>query len=164
VYGQFVANILADYCSLFFVRRWLIFAGTRPIFALCTAPLVGFVIVVLCYSVVTTIMYSYMLDYVRSYFSAIWDPWEAAWYLYKRDGFASYPTVLIVPAFFVHLWLPLFAVGVVIAQLLSAVQLAGRFSQWFFKKGEFHPLRSIGYIAGFVTFLAVAFGMIVFRS
>jgi hypothetical protein len=83
------------------------------------------------------------------------------WYVFiKNRGMRR---ALLLPAFIVHLWLPLFAFGMVVAKLLNSVRSAGRFSQWFFVQGEAHPLRSIGYIAGAVTFLAVAAGMAIHR-
>ena len=65
-----------------------------------------------------------------------------------------------MPTLLVHLWLPLFAVGVLPAQAINSVRAAGRFTQWFFKQGEAHPLRSIGFIASILTFIAVAIGML----
>ncbi len=44
---QACQNIASDYFSLFFIRRWLILAGERPIFALTTAPAIGLLIVVI---------------------------------------------------------------------------------------------------------------------
>lgn len=41
---QLLADILADYISLFFIRRWLIIGGKRPLTALATAPIIGLLI------------------------------------------------------------------------------------------------------------------------
>ncbi|MGY4235971.1 hypothetical protein ACVIIW_004918 [Bradyrhizobium sp. USDA 4449] len=148
---QLGQNIASDYVSLFFIRQWLVMAGRRPLFALFTAPLIGAFIVAGCYALIDVVTFSISMgEFHWRYFledAAMWNR------LIHHDGVRR---SLLVPAFTVHLWLPLFALGVLIAQLLNSVRLAGRFSQWFFAQGEYHPLRSIGYIAGALTFVLMA--------
>ena len=52
--------------------------------------------------------------------------------------------------------LPLFAVGVVIAQGLNSLRLATTWSQWFLKNGSKQPFRAIGFVAALVVFLGAA--------
>jgi hypothetical protein len=158
IFTQVLANVVADYVSLFFIRRWLILGGQRPLMALITAPIIGMLIVIVVYLVrdvggfsiqTRTFQWSYFLD----------DFIE--WYGFIANQGTRWS--LLLPALLVHLWLPLFALGVVVAKVINSVRTAGRFSQWFFLRGEAHPLRSIGYIAAVATFIAVA-GVITVRS
>ena len=126
-------------------------AGKRPLSALVTAPVIGAIIVALCYTLIDVSTFSiWMSEFHWRYFLEDFSMWEG---LIRREGLRL---SLLVPAFAVHLWLPLFAFGVLIAQLMNSVRLAGRFSQWFFAQGKAHPLRSIGYIAGAATFVLSA--------
>jgi hypothetical protein len=152
---QLVANIFADYISLFLIRRWLVLAGQRPLLALTTAPLIGMVIVVAVYLVrdvggfsiqTGTFSFKYFIDDLSEWITFIYN---------RRIRFAY-----LVPALVVHLWLPLFALGVIVAKGINSVRAAGSFSQWFFKHGDAHPLRSVGFIASILTFIAVAVGML----
>lgn len=156
---QLVQNIIADYLSLFLVRRWLILGGLRPLLALTTAPVLGIAIVAICYDLTDVARFSlttgtfewhYFLD----------DVYE--WHGFIRNG--TFRWAFLVPAFLVQLWLPLFALGVVVAKAVNSLRAAGVLAQWFFKQGEFHPLRSIGYVAGAATFLLTAAVMLVRAS
>jgi hypothetical protein len=145
---QFCQNIVSDYFSLFFIRRWLVMAGKRPLFALVSAPLVGAIIVAGCYALIDVGTYSiWMGEFHWRYFLEDVFMWDR---LIRYEGMRW---SLLVPAFAVHLWMPLFALGVLVAQFINSVRMAGRFSQWFFAQGKAHPLRSIGYIAGAATFV-----------
>lgn len=42
-------NILADYISLFVIRRWLVKVGERTVLALLTVPIIGAVAIFLLY-------------------------------------------------------------------------------------------------------------------
>ena len=60
---------------------------------------------------------------------------------------------LMLAAFVVHLWLPLFAVCVVFLRALNYLRLAVGGVQWFVKKGREHPLDAIGYVAAGLVFV-----------
>jgi hypothetical protein len=155
---QTFANVFADYISLFFIRRWLILGGTRPLFALSTAPIIGVFIVAVCYDIRDVIDFSLTTGtFHLRYFLEDFDDWLV--FLSHRGTRRAF----LIPALVVHLWLPLFAFGIVVAKFLNSVRAAGRFSQWFFVQGQEHPLRSIGYIAGAMTFVMVAIGMALLR-
>ena len=62
---------------------------------------------------------------------------------------------LTIPAFIVHLWLPLFAMSVLAARALNSLRLAARFAQWFLKDGKKAPFRSLGIIAALIVFVSV---------
>ena len=59
----------------------------------------------------------------------------------------------IAPALIVFAWLPLFALGIVIARLLTPLSwIVGR-TQWALKEGNGHPIKAIGYVAAVVVLL-----------
>ena len=153
-FSQLGANILADYLSLFFIRRWLLLAGYKPLMALTTAPIIGAVIVAIVYLIrdiggfslqTWTFRFSYFIDDFYN------------WVRFISN--AGVRWALLLPAFVVHLWLPLFAIGVVVAQALNSFKSAAQFSQWFFLKGQAHPFRSVGAVAALVTLIVVGIGM-----
>ena len=65
---------------------------------------------------------------------------------------------LLIPAFIVHLWLPLFAVGATGVQLLYPMSRAVRWAQWFLRQGDRHPLQAIGMVAAVVVFAGTVIG------
>ncbi len=68
------------------------------------------------------------------------------------------------PAFVVFAWLPFFALGIVIARLLTPLAwIVGR-AQWALKEGKEHPLKAIGYVAAVVVFLGTVAGRAVFNA
>jgi hypothetical protein len=72
--------------------------------------------------------------------------------------------IFVFPALAVLTWLPLLALGIVIARLFTPLSwIAGR-TQWFLKEGKEHALKAIGYVAAVVVFLGTIAGRAVFRS
>jgi hypothetical protein len=72
--------------------------------------------------------------------------------------------IFTLPAMAVFVWLPLFALGIVIARLLTPLSwIVGR-AQWFLKEGNEHPLKAIGYVAAVVVFLGAVAGRAVFSA
>jgi hypothetical protein len=152
---QIGANIVADYLALFVIRRWLIIGGNRPLMALLTAPLIGVIIVVVVYAARDVGGFSIETwSFHWRYLNEDLEEWS---YFLRSPGLRLNKT-LLYPAVIVHLWLPLLAMGVIVAKGLNYLRTAGRFSQWFFKQGEAHPLRSIGFIASILTFIVMAVG------
>jgi len=68
------------------------------------------------------------------------------------------------PALAVFVWLPLFALGILIVRLLTPLSwIVGR-AQWFLKEGKEHPLKAIGYVAAVVVFLGTVAARAVFSA
>jgi len=64
----------------------------------------------------------------------------------------------------VFVWLPLFALGIVIVRLLTPLSwIVGR-TQWFLKEGKEHPLKAIGYVAAVAVFLGTVAGRAIFSA
>jgi hypothetical protein len=141
-------NIASDYLSLFLIRFWLTVAGQRPMFALCIGSLLGVANVFFVYIIIDVVTFSIM---TRSfYFIYFWqDVWN--WYVFMTHKGAN--KWFVVSAFLVNSWLLLFALGIVVVQLINYFRLATRGVQWFLKRGHDHPLQAIGYVAATVTFV-----------
>jgi hypothetical protein len=63
------------------------------------------------------------------------------------------------PAYLVHLWLLLFAIGALATRLLFIFFQSVEYAQWFLKQGNQHPLRAIGLPAALFVFI----GTVVWR-
>jgi len=126
ILSQFLANIVADYASLFLIRSWLVWGGQRPLTALITAPIIGLLIVVAVYLIRDVGGFSIQTrTFHLSYFLDDFIEWYG--FIYNRGLRWS----LLFPALLVHLWLPLFALGVLVAKAVNSVRTAGRFSVVF---------------------------------
>jgi len=82
-------------------------------------------------------------------------PWGAGW---------SYRLLLVWPALAVFVWLPLFALGIVVARLLTPLSWIVLRTQWFLKEGKEHPLKAIGYVAAVIVFIGTVAGRAVFSA
>jgi hypothetical protein len=142
------ATIFSDYISIFWVRRCLYFAGDHPIGALFLSLLVGMAVVSVIFWAaigVSMLLFPFSIEvsnpslfvYVELFFSELLDP-------------------ITRPALFVHLWLPLFALGALGVRLLYPLFRAVKWAQWFLKQGNQHPLRAIGMVAGVLVFMGTA--------
>jgi hypothetical protein len=69
--------------------------------------------------------------------------------------FKESPFILMgfAPAFFVHLWLPLFAFGALSVRIIYPVFRFIEWAQWFLKQGNQHPLRAVGIVAAALVFM-----------
>jgi hypothetical protein len=141
-----IPNIITDYVSLFAVRRLLVLAKGRPLFALWIGPLVGISIVGLFNLAINDAL-------LALYFW--WDSGDD--YLYVFYNVITYNftipewRALLAAACVVHLWLPLFAVSVGLLRVVG-------WMQWFFRDGRQHPYEVIGYMsAGIVLVGAFTF-------
>jgi hypothetical protein len=142
--------VLTDYISLFFVRHWLVSVGSRPIFGLIVAAVVGIIIV-------------YLGHLLRSLFFGLlpfdtpayedFDGWH--YFFGTMNLFDPMNNTLAkgtLPAFAVHLWFPIFAVAVLATQGLTVVFKALGWMQWFLKQGQHHPFQAVGYVAALIVF------------
>jgi hypothetical protein len=131
-------NILTDYVSLFYVRRWLITAGDRPVLAFTLGALTAILIVT---------MGNLLRDIVAFAFFAA-----------KKGQFHAPPLdqlalvfavtfIFSIPALIVFVWLPLFAMGILVARITGPLFRAAGKIQWFLKDGQTHPLKAVGCVA-----------------
>jgi hypothetical protein len=144
--------IVADYCSLFVVRRCLVLAGDRPFVALLFGAASGLIIIPTAHILPAVLLAAEgmlfnpaaKLDVYYAIFRSIVEWWPGA------------VIVVMAPAFLVHLWLPAFALGAFGVRLLYAIFQAVRGAQWFLKQGNQHPIRAIGRVAGVLVFMGTA--------
>jgi|SRR5262245_3632240 len=138
-----LGNMIGDYAALFIIRPLLIFGKRRPIAALLLGPIAGILVVLLAFGLFIWISVGLIKAFVEfretpvSLVSASL-VWEA----------------LLPAGFVVHLWLPLFALCVLLLRGLSYFRLAVGRTQWFLRGGREHPLDAIGYVAAGLVFVA----------
>jgi hypothetical protein len=117
-------------------------AQTRPIIFSLSSSFLGFVVVLLGFIAVSTgergITYWLgIIDHIPK-LTDLLDP--------------SMFVLVMKPAFVIHLWLPLFALSLVVVKLLYLIFRAVEWAQWFLKQGDAHPLKAIGIVATIIVF------------
>jgi hypothetical protein len=155
-------NIPSDYLSLFLIRPLLIRSGMKPVIGLALGTVTGAAIVLAG-------------DFLRRNFLVLWslaqfDGWQDVLLsfevgpLYAELRWFFEPGIFAWPALAVFVWLPLFALGILTARVLTPLTwIVGR-TQWFLKEGKEHPLKAIGYVAAVAVFVGTIAARAVFSS
>lgn len=162
-----VFNILTDYISLFFIRKWLTFEWPSPMISLVTGMLLGCIVIVAFFylqmMVISTIAGQYILGgslfenlvYEKIYLVNFLDVFMSIFASGGHGDLLSTPA-LVLPAFAVFLWLPLLAFGMSFVKLTNRVAYAVAKVQWFLANGDEHPLEAVGFVAAFAVFAVTA--------
>jgi hypothetical protein len=147
-------NIFSDYLSLFVIRPALIRSGAKPVSGLVLGALLGFAVVWII-RLIAIILVSYLeFDLGRQFPNIDLSRFEFEKHLLYD--------ITLLAGLLVFAWLPLFALGILIARLLTPLSwIVGR-TQWFLKEGKEHPLKAIGYVAAVVVFVGAVAGRWVF--
>jgi hypothetical protein len=155
---RILCNFAADYAALYLIRRWLILGGARPLLAALAGPLIGVAVLLAIYTVTDVLRFS-----IETWtFHPIYFVQGALyWIISFGDLHEGSRTALLLPALIIHLWLPLFAIGVLLTQLANYLFKATSWMQWFIKQGQYHPLQAIGYIAATVVFFGTIIGQLI---
>jgi hypothetical protein len=144
--SNLLVNILSDYGGLFIIKRFLILGGRRPIIASLLGPLVGITIVFLAFVIMGVLLSMFNVLLPVEEFDIV------------ERGLANVVIpvlkVLVNAAFVVHMWLPLFALCVILLRGLNYFRRAVGRTQWFLKSGREHPLDAIGYVGAGLGFIA----------
>ncbi|MCK1629236.1 hypothetical protein [Bradyrhizobium sp. 162] len=150
-----VFNLFSDYLSLFVIRPLLIRSGTTPVIGLAVAAVSGIAIVL------ATNSFRWLLIWCAGGECPGYDLFNIVNQVLMPGAMDDqHPLYSVLeslfftwPALAVFVWLPLFALGILTARLLTPLSwLVGR-TQWFLKEGKDHPLKAIGYVATIVVFL-----------
>jgi hypothetical protein len=153
-------NLLSDYLSLFLVRHYLTRAVERLFPALVIAPLLGAVVVMAVYVSYSVADYSFTTNtFNPAYF------WQAlqVW-LTKLSIRISSNTSILMAAFLVHAWLPLFALGAFATRVVIAVIKTFELSHWFIKRRDQTPFKAIGLVLAALVFLGVMVFSLIFAQ
>jgi hypothetical protein len=154
---QVIANLISDYLSLFVVRGWLNIARTRPLLALVGATVVGAVIIFIANNIIhvlltfVLIMSAMEIGPAQAIMSAIEGVME---YWTRHLGMFGWRLEVAtwLAAMAIHLWLLLFAIGLVLIRAMWwLLWLSGK-SQWFWKRGKERPFNAIGWVVAPVVF------------
>jgi hypothetical protein len=146
----FAFIVAVDYISLFIVRKCFTFGGHRLVLPLMVAFCSGFLAICLVFTVIIVAITTLILI-------AHGKSSEIGWGIrYMFNGYLDNPERLagLVPAFLVHLWLLLFAMGALGVRFLYPICRVIAWAQWFLKQGSQHPMRAIGMVAAALMFVA----------
>jgi hypothetical protein len=145
-------NVLSDYVSLFVIRRWFGKFGAKPVFALVTAALIGVLIVNVGMALrVTMFVWRDYAEMVGPLRTMILDKLQFAFFL-------------SIPASVVFVWLPLFALGILVVRALTPLSWIVTKAQWLLKDGNEHPLKAVGYVAAIAVFIVAAGWQTIFKA
>jgi hypothetical protein len=139
-------TVMSDYISLLFVRRFLNLAITHPILASMISSIVGVVVVIASYLIIGGLFFT-ISHWIGVSIQNL-NPLEA----YEVFGSSTTSMYVFTAAFIIHLWLPLFALSLLIVQLVYWLFRAVEGAQWFLKQGDAHPLKAIGVVATIIVF------------
>ena len=154
--GAFLFNILSDYLSLFVIRPLLVRSGTKPVIGLGLGAVSGVAIVLVGNFLREVFIEPFFL--VAQGHGPSFLVWLNAPMLFRAYMISSWPAMAV------FVWLPLFALGILIARLLTPLSWVVGRTQWFLKEGKEHPLKAIGYVAAVVVFLGTVAGRAVFSA
>ena len=164
-------NIISDYVSLFIIRPLLMRSGAKPVIGLSLGAASGIAIVLLGNSLRTILIWPFviyfaqteyepsLLERLNTYYGSFSGFESLVWFAVSASDIFI---IFSRPALAVFTWLPLFAVGILIARLLTPLSWLVGMTQWALKEGNEHPLKAIGYVAGVVVFLGTVAGRAAF--
>lgn len=140
--------ILSDYISLFAIRRFLSLSSRQLVIVLLLSILVGGLVVTSCF--ILWVLIELVLIGIYQNVPGLVYIFAVPIGIY--EALISGNELIMMPAFLVHLWLPLLALGALGVRLLYAIFRAVEWAQWFLKQGNQHPLRAIGLVAAALVF------------
>jgi hypothetical protein len=145
--------IIADYISLFIVRKCLTFGGNRLVLPLMIAFCSGFLAICLIFTlVIVTLTTLIMIGHGKP------DQIGYALRIMFNGLLENHEKLLanFAPALLVHLWLLLFAMGALGVRFVFPIFRVITWAQWFLKQGDQHPMRAIGMVAAALMFFGGA--------
>jgi hypothetical protein len=159
-----IFNVVTDYLVLFVIRPVLIRSGTRPVIGLTLGALSGIAIALVAYLLrKLPLRFLYIVHYGVPEHEHLLEGW---FYEVVYDFLVDRRALIIIlpAALIVFAWLPLFALGILMARLLTPLTWVVGRTQWFLKEGKEHPLKAIGYVAAVVVFVGTVAGRAVFSA
>jgi hypothetical protein len=156
-----VANAMSDYLSLFIIRPWLARCGHRPVLAMLSGAFFAILVVVL--GVIVRLFVSTYLfagppiappDHPLAHDSSDFRPADLESYARYGGAVIGLNFFASIPAMAVFLWLPLFAVGLLVIRILTPFSWMVAKAQWGLKGGDQHPLKAVGCVIGVIVFAA----------
>jgi hypothetical protein len=159
----FLFNFFTDYLALFVIRPVLIRSGTKPVIGLVLGGTTGAAIV-FATQLVRLIVVNALFDlgvHANISFKLLSKLLAYAAHVTLTQRFGE---IFVYPALAVFAWLPVLALGILIARLLTPLSWVVGRTQWFLKEGKEHALRAIGYLAAVVIFIGAVAWRTVFSG
>jgi hypothetical protein len=154
VLSSIVVNICSDYVSIFFIRKLLTAMGRRPALGLVASFVVALMVVYVSHIVRMVGFISFTFWRSETFFSSTIYLLEKRPELLFLSWRISEVGLLTAPALAVHLWLPLLALAIGLAQLFGYFSKAVGWMQWFLKQGQHHPFQAVGLMASVIVFVS----------
>ncbi len=148
-------TIISDYIALFIIRR-LLTNVLSPMISAFLGPIIGIVIFFIGFALalmMSVILYSLFASLAYLYNNLEWPPMYPPISTDISDATSKVFLSTLLSGLVVHLWLPFFALSVVLAKGLTYFLLATKQVQWFIKQGQQHPLDALGLVATPLVFL-----------
>jgi len=164
--ATFLTNAATDYFSLFALRPWLVRLGNKPVFALLSGVLLAVIVVYLgsmaraaisaeLFPFSGTIPMQDLRDFNSGLIPA--EPIIRRGFLH-RMALQDFTVVAALPALAVFIWLPLFALGILVVRAVTPLSWIVAKAQWALKEGDEHPLKAIGFVVAPIVF-AITLGL-----
>jgi hypothetical protein len=175
IWAPFISNILSDYISLFVVRRWLEDNSRSPLAVVATGTLIGSAIILAFFVFRLEIgglaleFGDFLFDWssfglnslltgIKNANDGVMDQLGLSSTSFETAGtiWGTFVDELVPAALAVHLWLPLFGLGLFILRGGALFAKPVAFMRWFLEQGDNHPYEAVGYVAAGTVFLTGA--------
>jgi hypothetical protein len=117
--------------------------------ALLTGPLIGLAVIVVVYAIRDVGGFS--IEVGEFHFRYFYEDLQE-WMTFIRRP-SSTNRFLLLLALVVHVWLPLFAIAVFLAQVINYTRVLTSHVKWFIKFGQRVPFKAIGFLAAIIAFV-----------
>lgn len=146
-------TLIADYISIYIIRMLLRMGSKFPLIALLVALVAGCAIIFVT-QLISVTAWNFAMSAENI---GLGTPIFLFWDLVQMVTTGTFTFWLFfAPAFAVHLWLPLFALVVMLAQFVNGIRWTTRWVQWFIARGRSHPFEALGYISTILVFVGTA--------
>ena len=143
-----VSNVLSDYVSLFFVRRWLSAGGHSPVALIIVGVIIGSAVILLFFELKEVVIGIFWFGFAKG--------WDLFTYFSFERLFMMMDEELVLAALVVHLWLPLLGLSILIIRSQGILAKPVQLLRWFVKDGSNHPFEIIGFVAAGVVLVTTA--------
>lgn len=175
IWAPFISNVLSDYISLFVVRRWLEDNRRSPLVVVVTGTLIGSAIILIFFAFrleigglaleFNNIIFDWssigldsLVTAIQNANDGVMDQLGLSSGSFETAGtiWGTFVDELVPAALAVHVWLPLFGLGLIILRGGASFAKPVAFMRWFLDQGDNHPYEAVGYVVAAAVFLTGA--------
>jgi hypothetical protein len=149
-----IINVLTDYGALFVIRRLLSSTHITPLTAMVLWPAIGIAVVGILDFLSGLVLAAIDIYIVDPLFGLSLLPEDFVEQVRQLGSHVL--AILNLAGLIVHLWLPFFALCLVVLKRLNYILLAVNRVQWFLEGGKDHPWDALGLVAAPLVFFGGA--------